>query len=437
MPSEGGLGFALRALSHRNYRLFFAGQSVSLIGTWLTRIATSWLVYRLSGSAAMLGVIGFCGLVPTFVLAPLAGVYVDRHSRHRVIVVTQVLSMLQSFALAALALTHLITVAEIAALQLFQGLINAFDTPARQAFVVEMVEDRRDLANAIALNSSMFNGARLVGPSIGGVLIALVGEGGCFLVDGVSYLAVIASLLAMTVKPSAPRGEQKRVLQELREGWRYTAGSPPIRSMLMLLGIVSLVGMPYAVLMPVIASVRLHGGAHTLGFLMAAVGLGALGGAVSLAMRRSVVGLGRVIVGMAICFGLSLAAFAASRQLWLSLPLLVAVGYSMMLQTASTNTVLQTILEERMRGRVMAFYTMAVMGTAPFGSLLAGALADRIGAPWTIAGGGLLCAAAAGYFATQLPRLREHVRPIYQRLGILPEVAEGLRAAQDVSTPAA
>jgi MFS family permease len=345
--------------------------------------------------------------------------------------------MLQSFALAALALTHLITVAEIAALQLFQGLINAFDTPARQAFVVEMVEDRRDLANAIALNSSMFNGARLVGPSIGGVLIALVGEGGCFLVDGVSYLAVIASLLAMTVKPSAPRGEQKRVLQELREGWRYTAGSPPIRSMLMLLGIVSLVGMPYAVLMPVIASVRLHGGAHTLGFLMAAVGLGALGGAVSLAMRRSVVGLGRVIVGMAICFGLSLAAFAASRQLWLSLPSLVAVGYSMMLQTASTNTVLQTILEERMRGRVMAFYTMAVMGTAPFGSLLAGALADRIGAPWTIAGGGLLCAGAAGYFATQLPRLREHVRPIYQRLGILPEVAEGLRAAQDVSTPAA
>jgi MFS family permease len=436
MPSEGGLRFALRALSHRNYRLFFAGQSVSLIGTWLTRIATSWLVYRLSGSAAMLGVIGFCGLVPTFVLAPLAGVYVDRHSRHRVIVVTQVLSMLQSFALAALALTGTINVAEIAALQLFQGLINAFDTPARQAFVVEMVEDRRDLANAIALNSSMFNGARLVGPSIGGVLIALVGEGGCFLVDGVSYLAVIASLLAMTVKPSAPRGEQKRVLQELREGWRYTAGSPPIRSMLMLLGIVSLVGMPYAVLMPVIASVRLHGGAHTLGFLMAAVGLGALGGAVSLAMRRSVVGLGRVIVGMAICFGLSLAAFAASRQLWLSLPLLVAVGYSMMLQTASTNTVLQTILEERMRGRVMAFYTMAVMGTAPFGSLLAGALADRIGAPWTIAGGGLLCAAAAGYFATQLPRLREHVRPIYQRLGILPELAEGLRAAEDVS-PAA
>src|SRR3954470_18259701 len=437
MSSEGGLKFALRALSHRNYRLFFAGQTVSLIGTWLTRIATSWLVYRLTGSATLLGVIAFCGLVPTFVLAPIAGVIVDRHSRHRVIVITQVLSMLQSFALAGLSLAGVITVAEVAGLQLFQGVINAFDTPARQAFVVEMVEDRRDLANAIALNSSMFNGARLLGPSVAGVLIALVGEGGCFLIDGISYLAVIASLLAMTVRPSAPRGEQKHMLHEMREGWRYTAGSPAIRSMLTLLSVVSLVGMPYTVLMPVIASDRLHGGANTLGFLMAAVGLGALGGAVRLAMRRSVVGLGNTIVVSAICFGVTLIAFAASQKIWLSLPLLIGVGFSMMLQTASTNTVLQTILKERMRGRVMAFYTMAVMGTAPFGSLIAGVLADRIGAPWTIAGGGVVCAAAAGYCATRLPRLREQVRPIYQKLGILPEVAEGLRAAQDVSTPAA
>jgi MFS family permease len=428
--------FALRALAHRNYRLFFAGQSVSLVGTWLTRVATSWLVYRLTGSAALLGVIGFCGLVPTFLLSPLAGVFVDRHSRHRVIVVTQILSMLQSFALAALALLHVITVAEIAVLQLFQGVINAFDTPARQAFVVEMVEDRADLPNAIALNSSMFNGARLIGPSVGGVLIALVGEGGCFLIDGLSYVAVIGSLLAMKVRPSAPHGAGQHVLGELREGWRYAAGSPPIRALLLLLGVLSLVGMPYSVLMPVMASERLHGGAHTLGFLMAAVGLGALGGAVRLAMRRSVLGLGRTIVSMALLFGVSLAVFAGSRQLWLSLPLLVVVGFSMMLQTAATNTVLQTILEEQMRGRVMAFYTMAVMGTAPFGALIAGALADRIGAPWTIASGGLLCAATAGYFATQLPKLREHIRPIYQRLGILPEVAEGMGAAQ-VSTPVA
>jgi len=437
MSSDGGVKFALRALSHRNYRLFFAGQSVSLIGTWLTRIATSWLVYRLTGSGAMLGLIGFCGLVPTFVLAPLAGVYVDRHSRHRVIVATQVLSMIQSFALAALALLHIITVPEIAALQLFQGVINAFDTPARQAFVVEMVEDRRDLANAIALNSSMFNGARLIGPSVGGILIALVGEGGCFLIDGVSYLAVIASLLAMTLRPAAPRSAPKHAMHELREGFRYAASSRPIRVMLGLLAVVSLVGMPFTVLMPLIASERLHGGANTLGFLMAAVGLGALGGAVRLAMRRSVVGLGSTIVRSAMSFGVLLGAFAASQKIWISLPLLILVGFSMMLQTASTNTVLQTILEERMRGRVMAFYTMAVMGTAPFGSLIAGALADRIGAPWTIAGGGVVCAAAAGYCATQLPGLREQVRPIYQKLGILPEVAEGLRAAQDVSTPAA
>jgi MFS family permease len=437
MPAEGGLRFALRALAHRNYRLFFAGQSVSLIGTWLTRIATSWLVYRLSGSAAVLGLIGFCGLIPTFVLSPLAGVYVDRHDRHRVIVITQVLSMLQSFALAALALTHAITVFEVAALQLFQGVVNAFDTPARQSFVVEMIEDRRDLANAIALNSSMFNGARLLGPSIGGVLIALVGEGGCFLLDGVSYLAVIASLLAMTVKRAPREARVTRPLDELREGFRYVTGSQVIRSMLSLLGIVSLVGMPYAVLMPLIASERLHGGPHTLGFLMAATGLGALGGAIRLAARRSVVGLGRELVVMAMVFGVSLAAFAAASTEWLALPLLVVVGFSMMLQTAATNTILQTIVEERMRGRVMAFYTMAVMGTAPFGSLLAGALASRIGAPWTIAGGGLVCAGAAAGFYTQLPKLREQIRPIYVKLGILPAVAEGLKSTDNAATPAA
>jgi MFS family permease len=438
MPPEGSLRFALRALSHRNYRLFFAGQSISLIGTWLTRIATSWLVYRLTGSAALLGIIGFCGLVPTFVLAPIAGVFVDRHSRHRVLVITQVLSMLQSFALAALALPGVITVAEVAALQLFQGVINAFDTPARQAFVVEMVEDRNDLPNAIALNSSMFNGARLIGPSIGGILIAVVGEGGCFLIDGISYLAVIASLLAMSMRPIEAQGQRKNVLHELGEGFRYAAGSAPIRSILVLLALVSLVGMPYTVLMPVMAAERLHGGAHTLGFLMAAVGLGALAGAVRLALRRSVLGLGRTIVLMAATFGIMLATFAASRAVWLSLPLLVLAGFAMMTQTAASNTILQTILEERMRGRVMAFYTMAVMGTAPFGSLIAGALAERIGAPWTIAGGGLLCAAGAGWFALQLPALRREVRPIYRKLGILPEVAEGLQGAQQVPTaPAA
>jgi MFS family permease len=437
MPAEGGLRFAVRALAHKNYRLFFAGQSVSLIGTWLTRVATSWLVYRLTGSAAALGLIGFCGLIPTFVLSPLAGVFVDRHDRHRVIVITQVLSMLQSFVLAALALTHTITVVEVAALQLFQGVVNAFDTPARQSFVVEMIEDRKDLPNAIALNSSMFNGARLLGPSIGGVLIALVGEGGCFLLDGVSYLAVIASLLAMTVKrlPHEPR--TTRPLDELREGLRYVTGSPTIRSLLLLLGVVSLVGMPYTVLMPIIASETLHGGPHTLGFLMAATGLGALAGALRLAARRSVLGLGRELTVMATVFGVTLTLFAASRTEWLSLPILVAVGFAMMLQTAATNTIVQTIVEERMRGRVMAFYTMAVMGTAPFGALLAGGLASRIGAPWTIAISGVVVACAGVYFYSKLPMLRAELRPIYIKLGILPAVAEGLQSAEDTATPAA
>src|SRR4051812_12092840 len=253
-----------RALRHRNYRLFFSGQSLSLVGTWITRVATSWLVYRLTGSELLLGIVGFCGQIPTMILAPFAGVLVDRWDRHRLLVITQVLSMLQTLALAILTLQHVITVPWLLALQIVQGVINAFDTPARQAFVVEMVEDRADLSNAIALNSSMFNGARLIGPSVGGVLIALVGEGGCFLIDGISYLAVIASLLAMQVRPAAPRAEHKHVLHELRDGWRYASGSPAIRSMLLLLGVVSLVGMPYAVLMPIIASVQLHGGAHTL-----------------------------------------------------------------------------------------------------------------------------------------------------------------------------
>jgi MFS family permease len=437
MPEEGGLRFAVRALSHRNYRLFFAGQSVSLIGTWLTRVATSWLVYRLSGSAAILGLIGFCGLIPTFLLSPLAGVYVDRHDRHRVIVVTQVLSMLQSFALAALALTHVITVVEVALLQLFQGVVNAFDTPARQAFVVEMIEDRKDLPNAIALNSSMFNGARLIGPSIAGVLIALVGEGGCFLLDGISYLAVIASLLAMTVVRAPREVPTKHPLVEMREGFRYVTQSQVIRSMLTLLGIVSLVGMPYTVLMPIIASVTLHGGPHTLGFLMAATGVGAFGGALRLAARKTVVGLGRELVKMAILFGLGLVAFAASHNQWLSMALLVVVGFAMMLQTAATNTILQTIVEEKMRGRVMAFYTVAVMGTAPFGALLAGALAQRIGASWTIGVSGVVVALAGAHFYRRLPALRAELHPIYVKLGILPQVAEGLQSAEDTATPAA
>jgi MFS family permease len=423
--SQGGLGFMVRALRHRNYRLFFCGQTVSLIGTWMTRIATSWLVYRLTHSALLLGLVGFAGQIPSFLLAPFAGVLVDRWNRHRLLVVTQILAMLQSAALAGLALAGVINIWHVLGLSLFQGLINAFDMPARQAFVVEMVEKREDLGNAIALNSSMVNAARLLGPSIGGVVIAAVGEGWCFFGDAVSYLAVIASLLLMRLA-ARPRREpgKKRVLPELREGWAYVAGSPPIRTILLLLAVVSLVGMPYTVLMPVFASTILHGGPHTLGFLMAATGVGALLGAIFLASRRTVLGLGKIIPAAAGLFGAGLIGFSLSRVLWLSMVLLLFTGLGFMVQMASSNTLLQTLVDDDKRGRVMSFYTMSIMGITPFGSLLAGGLAHRIGTPHTLLVGGMGCLAGALWFILLLPRLRERVRPIYVQLGILPQIAE-------------
>ena len=408
-----------RALRHRNYRLFFGGQSVSLVGTWITRVATSWLVYRLTGSALVLGIVGFCGQIPTLLLAPIAGVLVDRWDRHRILVVTQALSLLQSLALGALTLAGVITVPQVLALQAVQGIINAFDTPARQAFVVRMVDDRADLPNAIALNSSMVNGSRVIGPSIGGVVIAAVGEGWCFMLDAVSYLAVLASLLAMRVPRDAAPPSEARVLDELRVGYRYVAGFTPVRSALLLLALVSTMGQPYTVLMPAIASRTLGGGPHTLGWLMAASGLGALGGALYLASRRSVLGLGRAMAVATATFGAGLVAFGLSRSLALSLAVLPVVGAGFMIEMASTNTILQTIVEERLRGRVMSFYTMAFLGTAPLGSLLAGLAADRIGPAPTVVLGGVACVAAAGWFALRLPRLRALVRPIYVERGIL------------------
>ena len=408
-----------RALRSRNYRLFFSGQGVSLVGTWFTRIATSWLVYRLTGSELLLGVVGFCGQIPTLVLAPFTGVLVDRWDRHRILVWTQALSMLQSLALAVLALAGIITVSEILVLQVAQGMINSFDTPARQAFVVEMIEDRGDLPNAIALNSSMVNASRIVGPSIGGILIAAFGEGWCFMLDAISYVAVIASLLMMTVVRTEREPRTTRAVDELRAGWDYVTHSHPIRIALMMLALVSIMGMPYTVLMPVIASAVLHGGAHTLGFLMTASGMGALLGALYLASRSSVLGLGRVIAIATAVFGGGLCVFGLSHVLWLSLAILPFIGAGFMIQMASTNTVIQTIVEERLRGRVMAFYTMAFLGTAPIGSLLAGVVAARIGASNTIIGGGVLTMLAAIWFSTRLPSLRIAVRPIYEARGIL------------------
>jgi MFS family permease len=427
--------FALRALRHRNYLLFFSGQTVSLIGTWMTRIATAWLVYRLTHSAFLLGLVGFSGQIPVFLLGPFAGVWVDRWNRHRVLVVTQTLSMLQSFALAVLALSHHITVTDILLLSLFQGSINAFDMPTRQAFVIQMVESREDLSSAIALNSSMVNASRLIGPSIAGLVIAAAGEGYCFLIDGFSYLAVIASLLAMILTRQPETRPRQRVWEEFHDGWRYVAGFVPIRSILLLLGLVSLVGMPYTVLMPLFAARVLHGGAHTLGFLMGASGVGALISAAWLAARKSVLGLGRVIPAMACVFGGALIAFSFSHRLWLSLLLMVVTGFGMMQQMAASNTVLQTISDEDKRGRVMSFYSMAFQGMAPFGSLSAGILASRIGAPYTLAMGGVGCIAGGLWFIGKLPQIRALVRPIYGRLGILPEIAEGMQAATALQVP--
>jgi MFS family permease len=409
-----------RALRHRNYRLFFGGQSVSLIGTWVTRIATSWLVYRLTGSALLLGVVGFCSQIPLLILAPIAGVLVDRWDRHRILVITQILSALQSAVLAVLALTNVITVAEVIVLQLVQGVINSFDTPARQAFVVEMVADREDLPNAIALNSSMINASRIIGPSIGGLLIATLGEGWCFGADAISYIAVIISLLLMRLTPTRRARVDTRMIEELRTGWKYVAGFAPVRALLLIVALAAVTAMPYATLMPVIAAKVLHGGPHTLGILMTASGLGALAGTLYLASRHSVVGLGKVIVAANAALSLGLIAFSFSRSLWLCAILLPIVGAGMMVQAASVNTILQTVVDERLRGRVMAFYSVAIMGMQPIGSLLSGIAADRIGAQMTIFYGAAICLIGGIWFGMRRAMLAEHIRPIYVERGILP-----------------
>jgi MFS family permease len=414
-----GLGLIFRALSHRNYRLFFGGQSISLIGTWLQLTAISWLVFRLTQSSFLLGVVGFAGRIPTFLLASFAGVLVDRWNRHHLLVATQVLSMIQALILAALVLTETIVIWQIIALAFFLGLINAFDIPVRQSFVVDMIERREDLGNAIALNSSMVNGARLVGPSVAGMLIAALGEGLCFLLNGLSFITVIAALLAMRITPKKKDRQSAPLWQGLKEGYRYAFGFTPIRSLLLLLALISFMGMPYTVLMPVFAGKILHGGPQTLGFLLGATGVGALAGAIFLASRRSVLGLGRIVIIASSLFGIGLIGFSFSRLFWLSMAMMVPTGFGMMVQMTSTNTLLQTIVDEDKRGRVMSFYTMAFMGMVPFGSLFAGSLASAIGAPGTTMIGGILCIFGSVLFAKKLPSLRKMVHPIYAEKGII------------------
>ena len=413
-----GPGHVLRALKHRNFRLFFGGQFVSLVGTWMQQVAISWLVYRLTNSPLLLGVVVFSGQVPTFILAPFAGVMADRWNRHRILIITQTLSMTLAFALSALVLTGAVRVWHIVIAASCLGVINSFDIPTRQSFFIHMIEKREDLGNAIALNSSLVNSARFLGPTIAGVLIAAAGEGVCILVNAVSYLAVISALLMMKIRPEKREAEVRHVFTEFKEGFRYTYGFPPIRALLFLVSLISLAGSPYSVLMPVFARDILHGGPHTLGFLMGSAGVGALTGTIYLASRSSIRGLGRVMVYATAALGTGVVAFSFSRSVPLSMLCIFFAGFGMMVDMASANTVLQTIVDDGKRGRVMSFYTMSFMGMAPFGSLLAGYAAARIGAPYTLVIGGSVCLAGSVLFARNLPKLKEHIRPIYARKGI-------------------
>jgi MFS family permease len=420
-----------RSLKYRNYKLFFSGQSVSLIGTWMQRIAMPWLVYHLTGSALLLGVVSFAGQIPTFLLSPVAGVVTDRWNKYHVLLVTQIISLIQAAILAILCLTGIIQIWEILILSIVLGCVNAFDVPARHSFVIEMVEKKEDLGNAIALNSLMFNGARLIGPSIAGIMLASTSEGVCFLLNAISYIFVIASLIMMKLNKKEQAKKELHITDELKTGFNYTFGFAPIKHLLILLSVSSVMGMSYTVLMPVFAKEILHGDSHTYGFLMGAAGFGALTGALFLASRKSILMLGRLVPFSALVFGIGLTALSFSRIFPISLLLMIFIGLGMMMQTAASNTIIQTITDDDKRGRVMSFYSMAIMGTAPFGSLLAGALAKVIGTPWTIFTGGIASAIGALFFLRKLPELKKIVHPVYVKLGIIEEVAEGLESAVD------
>ncbi|NLG19169.1 MAG: MFS transporter [Fibrobacter sp.] len=413
---SGRLKNTFRSLRYRNYRLFFTGQSISLIGTWIQQIAMPWLVYSVTDSVFLLGFIGFLGQIPSFLFSPFAGVLSDRRNRYHILIVTQILSMLLAFSMAGLYFSGTIEVWNIALLSFLSGCVNSIDIPARQSLIVEMVDDKRDLGNAIALNSSMVNGARLIGPSIAGFLIALTNEGVCFLVNGISYLFVICSLLIMKLNICKKNRQSKKIIKELKEGFSYTFGSPPIKSIMLLIGLVSLMGMPYVVLLPVFAREIFSGDSHTFGLLMGASGFGALTGALYLASRRRSVRLGRILPFSTTIFGLGLISFSFSHFFLLSIILMIMTGLGVMLQTASANTILQTIVDDDKRGRVMSFFTMSFIGMAPFGSLLAGSLAKIAGAPFTLAFGGLICLSGAFAFARALPELQKEVHPIYARM---------------------
>jgi MFS family permease len=401
---------AWSALRHRNFKLFFAGQGISVIGTWMTRMATSWLVYRLTNSALLLGLVNFSAQIVPFLLQPVAGVWVERMDRRKLLLWTQVAAAIQSLALAALTLTHVINLWEIIFLSAAQGFINAFDTPGRQSFLIHMVDDRKDLGNAIAINSSMQNGARLIGPAIAGLVIAAFGEGWCFLIDGFSYFAVIASLLMMRIKFTETPLAKSTMLAQMREGWDYVRGFRPIRSILLLFALTSLMGYPYIVLLPVFAGDVLHGGPHTLGWLSGASGAGAFASALSLTLRKSAVRLPRMVQIASGVLGVALICFCFSRTLWLSLILMAFAGFGILQVASASNTVIQSLVPDDKRARVISYYAMAFYGAAPLGSLFAGLLAQKIGAPHTVAVTGLCCIAGSLWFASELPKIKKEMK---------------------------
>jgi MFS family permease len=417
------MSHAWRALRHRNFKLFFFGQSISVIGNWMTRLATSWLVYRLTHSVLLLGIVSFAGQIVSFALGPFAGVWVERLNRRKLLVWTQAAASVQSLALAMLTLAHVITLWEIIALTVMQGVINAFDMPGRQSFLVQMVEDRNDLSNAIAINSSMANGARLIGPAIAGLVIGAFGEGWCFLIDGISYFAVIASLLMMRINANinfiGVSQSGRSMFEQIREGWDYVRSFRPIRTILMLFALISLMGYSYSVLLPVFAGQVLHGGATMLGWLTGASGIGALVSAISLAIRKSVVGLERMLQIATATLGCSLILFGLSHTLWLSLVLMVFVGFGLMQCASASNTIIQSLVPEDKRARAMSYYTMAFFGGAPFGSLLAGTLAHHIGAPHTVMITGAFCVAGALWFTLDLPKVNAIMQPMYHEMGLV------------------
>jgi MFS family permease len=394
-----------RALRHRNFQLFFAGQLISLVGTWMQILAQSWLVYRLTHSAALLGEVGFMAQIPVLFLGPVAGIVADRHSRHRMVIATQTAMMIQALTLALLTLAHWIQVWEIFVLAFMLGICNAFDIPARQSFLVEMVGSE-DLMNAIALNSSVFNSARIVGPAIAGILVASLGEGVCFLINGLSFAAVIGSLVLMRLPPFRTNLRDAGKLDQFLEGIRYVRGNAAIRALLILLGVVSLLGMSYMVLMPIFADRILQRGPSGMGMLMTSAGLGALAAALWLARRRRVQGLDRVVALACAGFGTCLIFFALSRAFWLSLALLVPAGFCIMVQLGATNTLIQSIVSNDVRGRVMGIYTTMFLGMAPFGSLIAGYLAQHFSAPIAVLFCGTASISGAAIFALRLRRLR-------------------------------